>query len=72
MVKDFQAPGGWGSFRDKGKLSASPLGLNIGGKGRAGSTPSRGRPDTRDTRPLPTPPGPRSVGTDSANERKAN
>lgn len=69
MLKGFQAPGGWGSISDKGKLSASPLGLDIGGKGQAGSTPSRGRPDTRDTHPLPTAPGPRSVGTDSANER---
>lgn len=51
MLKDFQAPRGWGSIRDKGKLSASPLGLNIGGKGQAGSTPSRGRPDISPTYP---------------------
>lgn len=38
---------GWRPLRDGVKPSASPLGLNVGGRGQAGPSERRGRPDAR-------------------------
>lgn len=38
---------GWRPLRDGVKPSASPLGLNVGGRGQAGPSEKRGRPDAR-------------------------